>query len=236
LKTKNSFQYLTLEEIISNKQEISSSICEKINPLNYFSDYLHHGFYPFFLEKRNFSENLLKTMNMMLEVDILIIRQIEPKYLGKIRKLLYLLSVESPIAPNVSQLSLEIDTSRATVMNYLKYLEDARLLNLLYAENEEFPKKPKSVFMQNSNLLHVVNPYHVNTETECKTFLYNSLRDKHKVNAGKHNADFLVNEQYAFKFSEKLSTKTNKNYYSVVNEENTINKKAIPLWLFGFLY
>ncbi len=57
------------------------------------------GFYPFFLEKRNFSENLLKTMNMMVEVDILLIKQIELKYLSKIKKLLYLLAVDGPKAP-----------------------------------------------------------------------------------------------------------------------------------------
>ena len=45
---------------------------------------MHHGFY-LFLEKRNFSENLLKTMNMMVEVDILLIKQIELKYLSKIK-------------------------------------------------------------------------------------------------------------------------------------------------------
>ncbi len=60
---------------------------------------------PFFLEKRNFSENLLKTMNMMIEVDILLIKQIELKYLSKIKKLLYLLAVDGPVAPNVSQLA-----------------------------------------------------------------------------------------------------------------------------------
>lgn len=50
--------------------------------------------------------------------------------------------------PNVSQLSLEIETSRATIMNYIKYLKDARLLNLLYSEGEEFPKKPKQIYVQ----------------------------------------------------------------------------------------
>ena len=59
-------------------------------------------------------------MNMMIEVDILLIKQIELKYLSKIKKLLYLLAVDGPVAPNVSQLATEIQTSRATVMNYIK--------------------------------------------------------------------------------------------------------------------
>jgi len=64
--------------------------------MKYFQDYLHHGFYPFFLEQRNFTENLLKTMNMMTEVDILLIKQIELKYLPKIKSLFYQLAAVVP--------------------------------------------------------------------------------------------------------------------------------------------
>ena len=35
----------------------------------------------------------------MIEVDILLIKQIELKYLSKIKKLLYLLAVDGPVAP-----------------------------------------------------------------------------------------------------------------------------------------
>ena len=104
LQTGNDFPSYTLDEILNRHEQIVRSILPKASPLKFFQDYLHHGFYPFFLEKRNFSENLLKTMNMMLEVDILLIKQIELKYLAKIKKLLYLLAIDSPVAPNVSQL------------------------------------------------------------------------------------------------------------------------------------
>ena len=130
LQTGMKFRAYTLEEILSNHEQIAKGILSKVRPLDYLQDYLHHGFYPFFLEKRNFSENLLKTMNMMVEVDILLIKQIELKYLSKIKKLLYMLAVDGPKAPNVSQLANDIQTSRATVMNYIKYLADARLINI----------------------------------------------------------------------------------------------------------
>ena len=93
------FRAYSLEEILSTHEQIAKGVLSKVRPLDYFQDYLHHGFYPFFLEKRNFSENLLKTMNMMVEVDILLIKQIELKYLSKIKKLLYLLAVDGPKAP-----------------------------------------------------------------------------------------------------------------------------------------
>ena len=70
LMSGNAFPAYPFEEIMRRHQEIAKEICAKVSPLDYFQDYLHHGFYPFFLEKRNFSENLLKTMNMMLEVDV----------------------------------------------------------------------------------------------------------------------------------------------------------------------
>ena len=85
LQTGNHFSSYSLEEILNNHEHIAKTILPHTNPLNYFQDYIHHGFYPFFLEKRNFSENLLKTMNMMIEVDILLIKQIELKYLSKIK-------------------------------------------------------------------------------------------------------------------------------------------------------
>ena len=141
LQSGNCFRAYTLQEILENHEQIAKTILRNVKPLDYFQDYLHHGFYPFFLEKRNFSENLLKTMNMMIEVDILLIKQIELKYLSKIKKLLYLLAVDGPVAPNVSQLATEIQTSRATVMNYIKYLADARLINMVYPKGEEFPQE-----------------------------------------------------------------------------------------------
>src|SRR5574344_2648064 len=94
LQTGNNFRPYTLDEILQNHEHIIKDILPKVSPLKYFHDYIHHGFYPFFLENRNFSENLLKTMNMMTEVDILLIKQIELKYLTKIKKLFYLLAVD----------------------------------------------------------------------------------------------------------------------------------------------
>ena len=127
LQTGNRFKAITLDDILHNHEQIVKDILPKVSPAQHFQQYLHHGFYPFFLENRNFEENLLKTMNMMTEVDILLIKQIELKYLTKIKKLFYLLATGGPKAPNISNLAQEIETSRATVMNYIKYLSDARL-------------------------------------------------------------------------------------------------------------
>ena len=113
LLTGNTFHPYTLDEILSDHERIIKQILPKVSPNKYFQDYIHHGFYPFFQEQRNYSENLLKTMNMMTEVDILLIKQIELKYLTKIKKLFYMIAEDGPSkAPNVSKLAHDIETSR----------------------------------------------------------------------------------------------------------------------------
>ena len=139
MMTGENFKSYSIREIQNRHERIAQEVLAKVDPLEHFRNYLHHGYYPFFLDNSNFSENLLKTMNMMIEVDILLIKQIDLKYLTKIKKLLYLLATGGTGAPNVSQLASDMQTSRATVMNYIKYLSDARLLNMIYRHGDEFP-------------------------------------------------------------------------------------------------
>ena len=233
----NNFPSFTLEEILNRHEQIAHDILHTINPLDYLQDYLHHGFYPFFLEKRNFSENLLKAMNMMIEIDILLIKQIEQKYLSKIKKLLYLLAVDGPVAPNVSQLATEIQTSRATVMNYIKYLADARLINMVYPKGEEFPRKPSKVMMHNSNLMYAVYPVKVNRQDVLDTFFMNTMYKDHKLYKSEKGNSFLVDEGLHFRVcSEDCKFKNNPNVYYALHKLAQGHGNEIPLWLFGFLY
>lgn len=230
------FPAVSFDEVMRDHALIAKDICSKVKPMAYFQDYLHHGFYPFFLEKRNFSENLLKTMNMMLEVDVLYIKQIEQSYLPKLRKLLYLLATTAPCTPNVSQLSKDIETSRATVMNYIKYLADARLVNMLYREEESFPKKPAKVYMYNSNLMYPIRPMAVNPQAVRESFFYNQLLKDNKINEGTRNAVFKVNHAYDFRVEENMRVRNNPDLYYAIDKVEVGTDNMIPLWLFGFLY
>ena len=237
LQSGNCFRAYTLQEILENHEQKAKTILRNVKPLDYFQDYLHHGFYPFFLEKRNFSENLLKTMNMMIEVDILLIKQIELKYLSKIKKLLYLLAVDGPVAPNVSQLATEIQTSRATVMNYIKYLADARLINMVYPKGEEFPKKPSKLMMHNTNLMYSIYPVKVEEQDVLDTFFMNTLYKDHKLYKGDKGTSFMVDNGLHFRIcAEGCKFKNNPNVYYALHKLELGHGNMIPLWLFGFLY
>ncbi|MBF1444156.1 MAG: ATP-binding protein [Prevotella nigrescens] len=234
----HNFPSYSLDDIIKNHEEITRQILPKVSPLKYFQDYIHHGYYPFFLENRNYSENLLKTMNMMTEVDILLIKQIEPKYLTKIKKLFYLLALEGPKSPNISNLAKEINTSRATVMNYIKYLSDSRLINIIYTVGQEFPKKPAKVIMNNSNLIYAIYPIHVEQQDVMETFFVNALLSGHLVNEGNKQGNYIIDEDKRFRICDAENVKMRLNNETIYARYNTeIGKdNKIPLWLFGFLY
>lgn len=237
LQTGMKFRAYTLDEILSNHEQIARGVLSKVRPLSYFQDYLHHGFYPFFLEKRNFSENLLKTMNMMIEVDILLLKQIELKYLSKIKKLLYQLAVDDSKTPNVSQLATDIQTSRATIMNYIKYLADARLINMIYPVGEEFPKKPARVIMHNTNLMYSIYPATVEEQDVLDTFFLNTMYKDHKLYKGEKNTSFLVNGTIPFRICcEGQKIKNNPNTIYALHKMEIGRGNQMPLWIFGFLY
>lgn len=240
LQTGYNLPTFSLDEIIHNHEKIEKQILAKVSPMEYFQNYLHHGFYPFFLEHRNFSENLLKTMNMMTEVDILLIKQIELKYLTKIKKLFYLLATEGAKAPNISNLAHEIQTSRATVMNYIKYLADARLINIIYPLGSEYPKKPTKVMMYNTNLTYAIFPIKTETQELMETFFVNALRTGHTVNQKSKETYYLIDGTRRFRVcdaqKEQRPHYTSNTIYARYNTETGGAENQIPLWLFGFLY
>ena len=239
LMTGNDFRAYTLEEILADHEHIIKQILPKARPQQYFQDYVHHGFYPFFQERRNYSENLLKTMNMMTEVDILLIKQIELKYLTRIKRLFYDLAVDGPKAPNISKLANDIDTSRATVMNYIKYLADARLINIIYPYGQSFPKKPSKVMLHNSNLMYAIYPSRVEQQDVMETFFVNSMWKDHKVNQAGHDNTYLVDGSMKFRVCDATQSSRMRfspdTLYARYNTE--VGKgNQIPLWLLGFLY
>ena len=238
LQTGNNFPAYSLDDILNNHEHIVKRILPMASPARHFQNYLHHGFYPFFLEHRNFSENLLKNMNMTTEVDILLIKQIELKYLTRIKKLFYMLSVDGPNAPNISNLAKEIDTSRATVMNYIKYLADARLINIIYLQGQTFPKKPAKVMMHNSNLMYAIYPIKAEKQAVMETFFVNTMWKDHKVNEAGKDECYIIDGKRKFRVCDADNTKIRYNDDTTYVRYNTEVGKGnqLPLWLLGFLY
>jgi predicted AAA+ superfamily ATPase len=237
IKTGLSFHPYTLDEILNNHEAIARAIAGRIQPLEYFDGYLHHGYYPFFLDKSNFSENLIKTINLMMEIDILLLKQLELSYLPKLRRLLYLVFKQAPGTFNVSRLSQETQISRSTVMNYIKCFKDARLINMLYREGECYPQKPAMLYLHNPNLIYSNRSMTADRQAVCETFFYNTVHSCHRLNLGKNSARFVVDNTHSFRIiSQRSKVRMGGDMYYVIDNIEVGNNKSIPLWLFGFLY
>jgi len=235
LRTGLSLSSYSLNDILTRHEMIAANILRQVTPNDHLRAYLKHGYYPFFLEQTNFSENLLKTMNMMVEVDILLIQQIELKYLNKLKKLLYLLAIAGPAAPNVSQLAADVQTSRATVMNYFKFLSDARLINMIYRKGEVSAKKPARITLHNTNLLYAIFPRFNDDEMIMDTFFQQNLCHDYSVVAGDRSCGFYVDGK-RFRLCNDEPHRFSGDVYYVRSGINKGHDKQIPLWLFGFLY
>lgn len=238
LRTGLDFRFVSLDDALRNREHIIDDILSKVDPMPYFHEYVKHGFYPIFMEHDDFKENLLKSMNMMTEVDILMIKQIELKYLTKIKKLFYLLATAGPVAPNISHLAEEIQTSRATVMNYIKYLADARLINIIYPVGQKFPKKPTKVMLHNPNLYQAIIPIDFHQQTQMETFFVNTMWKDHKVNQTGKEQFYTIDGEKHFKVCTVRDIPrlgSNGTIYCQYSD-NSYGPKTIPLWLLGFVY
>lgn len=236
LRAHTQLPSVSLDDILQQHTQIAQEITNTTDPHKYLPDYLHHGYYPFFLESQNFAENLLKTMNMMMEVDILLIKQIEIKYLPKIKQLFYLLTRTPNNAPNISELAATLGISRATVTHYIKCLAEARLVNMIYHKGEQYPKKPARVLLHNPNLLYSCYPEFFDEQDVQEAFLCNALWRDHLVNKHTGKGAFLVDETHEVRLAQYASTGRSraKGYFAVSHMQRGEGNQ-IPLWLFGFL-
>ncbi len=235
-QTQSNFKSYTLEEIIQNHVKIAKEIVSKVRPLAYFDDYLKNGYFPYFIDDPNFYINrLLMHINLALEIDVPYINQIELKYLPKLRKLLHIIASETPFTPNVSKLAAAVKTSRATVMNYLSYLKNAKLIHLLYSNGEdEQMKKPDKVYLHNTNLLYAIAPNNTDSLNLRQTFFYNQVDYLYNVKSSPV-ADFCIENKYHFVVGGR-KLKPGSEYFAASDVIETGEGNKIPLWLFGFLY
>jgi len=236
-KSNLNFRRYTLQEILSNHVNIAYKITSEIKPLAYFNEYLKDGFYPYFLDNEGFyNETLLKHINLALEIDVTYLNQIDLQYLPKLRKLLQIIASQVPFSPNVSKISADVQTSRATIMNYLRYLKNARLINLLFTNgNEDEIKKPDLVYLHNTNLMYAIDPFNISSEALRQTFVYNQVGYQHQIKSSE-KANFKVNDLYHFSVGNKYTVPIDENSYAASDMIEQGTERTIPLWLFGFLY
>jgi predicted AAA+ superfamily ATPase len=240
-ETKIKLNPYTLEQIINHHVEVAIEISQKVKPLHYFSDYLHHGYYPFYLEnKKSFHQKLGEILLTVLEVDIPRYALIQTANIIMLKKMMMVISSSVPFKPNMNSISERTGISLNTMKNYLKLLSDAQLLHLLFVENRGINSlgKPEKIYLQNSNLMYnLIQDAEVGNVRE--TFFFNQVSQSNSVVATA-NVDFKVANQYFFevggKNKKQKQINDSPNSYIVKDGIEIGGDLNIPLWLFGFLY
>lgn len=236
-----SWEKVSLEDILNHHVEIATEITDKIHVLNYFNDYLKHGYYPFYMEDpEGFNDRLAEVCRQVIEQDIPAVTEVEYATIQKLKKLLYIIAAQVPFIPNMEEIYNQMETNREQGLKLMDLLERAALIGQLKTKPKSVKKlsSPDKLFLDNPNLMYALsgNP---EIGTIRESFFYNQLSRVCNVYYPS-KGDFLVDEKYLFevggpgKSFEQI--KDIDNSFLAIDGVEFGRGNKIPLWLFGFLY
>lgn len=243
LEMKENINHYSIPEILEHHIDIAHGILsQNVKPLQHFSNYLHYGYYPFFLENiASYKIKLLNIINLTLDQDLVQIQSLDPINIPKLKKLLHVLSVSVPFQPNISKLAGSIEITRNTLLLYLQYMQNAKLVGLLYdhARSYSLISKPEKIYLHNTNLIYTLSSENANKGNVRETFFLNQVSSNNSVHTSE-KGDFLVNEKYTFEIGGAQKNYKQiaeiKNSYLVVDDLEIGFGNKIPLWIFGLTY
>ncbi|AMC10848.1 AAA family ATPase [Lutibacter profundi] len=232
----------SFKEIVSNHVEIAQKINKQIKPFQYFETYLKTGYYPFFQEsKKLYHQRIEEVINLILEIELPLLRKVDIGYVIKIKQLLQIIAESVPFMPNVKKLSERIEINRNTLVSYLFFLQEAHLTKNLYKDAKGITQlqKPSKIYLENTNLQFTFSNLNSNVGNLRETFFINQVNYKHQVEYV-DEGDFLIDRKYTIEIGGTNKTtkqiKHIKNSFLVLDNIEYGNSNKIPLWLFGFLY
>lgn len=242
VETGLTFERLTLNQILTNHVHEAGKIVSRIKPLQHFDGYLKNGYYPFYQEQPGLYQTRLgEVINMMLEIELPMLRAVELTYIKKVKQLLVIIAESVPFIPNVSKLSEKTGINRATLLAYLYYLDEIGLTRNLYKEAQGISRlqKPSKIYLENTNLIYLFARENANAGNIRETFFANQVGFQHPINYDEYG-DFFVRNTYHFEIGGKQKSakqlRAAKEGYIVADGIEFGHNNKIPLWLFGFMY
>ena len=233
----------TIEELTTNAHPFVAQVYKQCKPMAYFDKYLHYGYFPYY--KNNPVEYYATVANVVryiIEEELPRICKVELSNTRKIRALMNILASGEPYEVDITRMSVQSGLQRPTILAYLKYLSDAKLIHLLYSDlvNVKKLQKPDKIYIEDTNMLCALTSRPVKEGTMRETFAITHLGVGHEVEYGRQHGDFVVDGKYTFEIGG-----AGKNFKQIADIPNSFiladdmdypfgNK--LPLWLIGFLY
>lgn len=242
LKKIINIQAIELHELIENAATIKKQLPAGFRPLAYFGDYLNYGYYPFVLEDTaSVHQRINQLIRTIVEVDMAELKDFDIRNAKKLLQLIYVIAQQVPFKPNISSLATKTGIHRNSLNSYLHYLEQAKIISLLYPAGQSTAtlQKPEKIFLNNTNLLYALAEQQAEIGAVRETFFLSQLSQLNKVHMPKQG-DFLVNNTYTFEVGGKGKANRQishvKKSWLVKDGIETPVSGVIPLWMFGLLY
>ena len=237
------FPKWTLEDILTHPFDLWEMVTSKCKPVVHFKEYLEKGYYPFLLEgEGEYFTRIEQVVNYIIETELPQICKVDVANIRKLQALVKLIAEEVPFELNANKIAGSMEIGRDTVVEYLKYLGDAKILNLLYSDKKKTGKlsKPDKVYLENPNLLYAIAPDKVEIGTARESFAVNSLSESHLVEYGKAQGDFKIDSKYTFEIGGRSKDFSQiagiPNSYVFADDWDMPDGAKLPLWMLGFLY
>ena len=238
-----SFPRWSLDDILAHPYDLWQTVTSKCKPVALFKEYLEKGYYPFLLEgEGEYFTKIEQVVNYIIETELPRICKVDVANVRKLQALIALICSEVPFELNANKIAAALEIGRDTVVEYLKYLGDAKVLSLLYSDKKKIGKltKPDKVYLENPNILYALAPTKVDIGTLRETFAIGCLSESYNVEYGKVQGDFKVDGKYTFEIGGRSKDFSQiagvKDSYIFADDWDMPDGAKLPLWMLGFLY
>jgi predicted AAA+ superfamily ATPase len=242
LTLKQDFKTYSMEEVLTRHVDIAQEINALVRPLQHFETYLQSGYYPFFQEVGSmYYPRIEEVVNMILEIELPLLRKVEVAYITKLKQLLHIIAQSVPFVPNVSKLSERMGINRNTLLTYLYFLQEAQIIKSVYKNAKGITQlqKPDKIFLENTNLQKALSGTHFEIGSVRETFFVNQVAYRHVVEYTEPG-DFKVEGVYTFEIGGYKKTGSQlesvANAYVAADDIEYGHGNRVPLWMFGFFY
>lgn len=229
------FPICTLQQLLQQEVEIPDGFL----PLQYFSDYLQRGYYPF--TNDDIRQYIQQVVNATIDTDIPQYADLSIATARKLKRLLAIIAQSAPFKPNMSQIGGQLKISRNNVADLCAYLEKAGLIGQLRTSTGGIQGlgKVDKIYLDNPNLIYALGSQNVEIGTIRETFFFNQTHSLLPITVSPIS-DFLIDDKYTFEVGGKKKKQRQlqdiADGYVVKDDIETGYGNIIPLWMFGMLY
>ena len=242
------FETYLLAEILENHVNISLKINRMITDImKYFQEYLHYGFYPFFLQnsEEQYQQILLSVIDKIIYEDVPGLKDIKSSSSLIFKKLIAYLAMSKIPTLVVSSICNELDIKKETLYEYLDLLDRAEIINIVRDRTASVRSVKKSrILFLNPNLYYVITSELWRHSTELgniREAFFVSQIEKPLYASQVADYELELNGKTIFveiggKNKSRSQIKDVDSGYIFKDGVNLGYENVIPLYLAGFMY